>query len=95
MPPAHYRSYYCWKSTKPDATLPFPTNNNLELPESFHNSQTGTTSSDPISMGAKIMLDEAGRIPKTIESYDVFIQGKTRTDKFLKLDLEQDHVSLT
>jgi len=41
------------------------------------------------------MLDEAGRIPKTTQSYNVFIRGKTRTDDYLELDLEQDHVSLT
>ena len=72
------------EGTKPDATPPSPTDD-----------PTGSTFPEPISLGAKGMLDEAGRIPNTRESYDVFIQGKTRTDDFLKLDLEQDHVSLT
>jgi hypothetical protein len=48
-----------------------------------------------ISLGAKGMLDESGRIPKTKDSYNVFIRGKTRTDEFLALDLEQDHIVLT
>ena len=49
----------------------------------------------PISMGAYAMLDEAGKIPKTKESYNTFVRGKTRADDFIKLDLEQDHVPLT
>ena len=49
----------------------------------------------PISMGTYAMLDEAGRAPKTDESYNVFIRGKTRANDFIKLDIEQDHVPLT
>ena len=40
------------------------------------------------------MIDEAGSIQKTKESYNVFIWGKTRTEEFLALDLEQDHIAL-
>jgi hypothetical protein len=54
-----------------------------------------SSSQGAISFGAQSMLDEAGSIPKTKESYNVFIQGKTRTDKFLEFDLEHDHISLT
>lgn len=60
-----------------------------------HTGQTGSGTPEPIMLGAKGMLDEAGIIPKTKESYDVFIRGKTRTGDYLQLDLEQDHVSLT
>jgi hypothetical protein len=49
----------------------------------------------PISMGAHAMLNEAGKVPKTKESYNTFVRGKTRADDFIKLDLEQDHVPLT
>jgi hypothetical protein len=79
------------KSVKPDTAPPSA----IETPENIQNHPTGTNIRDPISMGAKGMLDEAGRIPKTRESYDVFVRGKTRTGDFLQLDLEQDHVSLT
>jgi hypothetical protein len=53
------------------------------------------TVTEAIPLGAKQMLDEAGNIPKTKGSYNVFVRGKTRADDFLQLDLEQDHVSLT
>ena len=49
----------------------------------------------PISMGAYAMLDEAGKTPKTKESYNTFVRGKTRADDFIKLDLERDHIPLT
>jgi hypothetical protein len=49
----------------------------------------------PISMGAYSLTQEAGRAPKTKESYNVFVRGKTRADDFIKLDLEEDHVPLT
>ena len=65
-----------------------------ETSEIFKDDTTSSNSPRPISLGAKKMLDEAGRIPKTQESYNVFIRGKTRTDDFLELDLEQDHVPL-
>jgi hypothetical protein len=49
----------------------------------------------PIPMGAYAMLDEAGGAPKTKESYNTFVRGKSRSDNFIKLDLEQDHVPLS
>jgi hypothetical protein len=64
--------------------------NSIELPEDSSSSLAGA-----ILLGAKGMLDEAGRIPKMKDSYNVFIWGKTRTDEFLALDLEQDHIALT
>lgn len=80
------------KSAKPDDTLP-----NLESTNSENqDNPTGTNSTlEPILLGAKEMLDEAGKISKTKESYDVFIRGKTKAGEFLQLDLEKDHVSLT
>ena len=49
----------------------------------------------PVILGEKAIIDEAGSIHKTKESYNVFIQEKTRTEEFLALDLEQDHIALT
>jgi hypothetical protein len=49
----------------------------------------------PISMSGQSMLEEAGRAPKTKESYNVFVRGKTRGDEFIKLDMEKDHEPLT
>ena len=95
MPPAPIDNITTLKGTEPDATPPSPTNNDLGIHKSFQDDPTNSIFPEPISLGAKRMLDEAGRTPKTRESYDVFIRGKTRTDNFLKLDLEQDHVSLT
>ena len=48
----------------------------------------------PISMGASLMLDEAGRAPKTKESYNVFVRGKTRADDFIKFNFQEDHLPL-
>ena len=70
-------------------------NNTLETLENIQKDPTFINAPKSISLGAKEMLDEAGRIPKTRESYNVFVRGKTRTDNFLRLDLEKDHVSLT
>lgn len=74
-------------------TIGHPTQKGTE----FVGSPLSSRSSSPeaTSLGAKGMLDEAGRIPKTQESYNVFVRGKTRADNFLKLDLEQDHIALT
>jgi hypothetical protein len=72
------------------SSLSSPINKNIELPDNSNSSLAGA-----ISLGAKGMLDEAGRIPKTKDSYNVLIRGKTRTDEFLALDLEQDHIPLT
>jgi hypothetical protein len=79
------------ESAKPDATLPSEIKDNLEIPAH----PTSTIIQEPISLGAKGMLDEAGNIPKSRESYNVFIRGKTRTNDFLQLDLERDHTLLT
>jgi hypothetical protein len=63
-------------------------------PENIQNHSTGNNIPEPISLGAKEMLDEAGRISKSPESYNVFVRGKTRTGNFLQVDLKKDHVSL-
>ena len=49
----------------------------------------------PISMSGYSMLDEAGTTPKTKESCNVFVRGKSRGDEFIKLDMEKDHEPLT
>lgn len=67
-----------------------PIDNAIELPDN-----SSSSPADVMSLGAKGMLDEAGGIPKTKDSYNVFIRGKTRTDEFLALDLEQDHIALS
>lgn len=78
--------------TTNDAPQASPIDNDIdiELPDNSSSPMAGA-----VSLGAKGMLDEAGRIPKTRDSYNVFIRGKTRTDEFLALDLERDHVALT
>jgi hypothetical protein len=82
------------KSGKPGAT-PMPVmKDDFEIPEIPLGHRAGTKVLEPIALGAKEMLDEAGKLPKTRESYDVFVRGKTRTGNFLQLDLERDHVSL-
>jgi hypothetical protein len=80
-------------STINNATPPSTINDKLEIPK--EDKPTRNTIPKPIALSAKEILDEAGRIPKTQESYNVFVRGKTRTDEFLELDLEQDHVALT
>ena len=74
-------------------TPPSTIDDDAEIPE--EDEPTENTIPEAIPLSAKEILDEAGRIPKTRESYNLFIRGKTRTDDFLELDLERDHISLT
>jgi hypothetical protein len=53
------------------------------------------SSQDTTSMSAYSMLQEAGRVSKTKESYDVFVRGKTRGGDFIKFDIKKDHQHLT
>ena len=76
----------------PQIISPSLIDNDIELPDDL---QDNSTVAKPVLLGAKAMINEAGRIPKTKNSYNVFIQGKTRTGDFLALDLEQDHNVLT
>jgi hypothetical protein len=71
---------------------PSPIDNDIETPNTL---QDDSSVAQPVRLGAKAMIDEAGRVPKTKESYNVFIRGKTRTEESLALDLEQDHIALT
>jgi hypothetical protein len=82
------------QNTGPNASPPLSISSDDETLDVFKDDLTSSVSPGTISLGAKRMLDEAGRIPKTQESYNVLIRGKTRTDDFLELDLEQDHVPL-
>jgi hypothetical protein len=61
------------KSPEFAASPPSVINNDPKTPENPQDNPTSSSSLGPIPLGAKGMLDEAGRIPKTQESCDVFV----------------------
>jgi hypothetical protein len=49
---------------------------------------------DLVVMGAQDMLDEAGQVEKTKASQMVFVCGKSRDNRFIRMDLEKDKVDI-
>lgn len=88
--------------------LPTTADGHRQSPDQLHDSGPQPLPSEPDTKGdggpgyqspaarlsAAAMLDEAGPTPKTPESFDVFVRGKSRGKDFIQLCLEKDGVPL-